>query len=227
MLSALQLIEEDLIAAARRQVKQRPAPRGRLQLSTLLVIGSLGLASAASAITGIGPLGDSGEGNVYAPSSAPQIVFTHQGAGGKEWNATAFRGTGDAYCVQAPPADGGREIQAGCEPASVIAKRFATDTPTIVVTQVPRGPDVPEAISLVAGIVPASTGTVSVTDKRSGVTRQATLTEVWTRGQEPAARAFLADLPPTDRGAPTSLAIVTQASDGQHTSLWPPETAGP
>lgn len=226
MLSALQVIEKDLIAAAHRQVGRRPVPRRRWHLSALLVTGSLVMASAASAISGIGPLGDSGEGNVYAPSTSPQIVFAHQGMGGKEWKATAFAGTGGAYCLQAPPAGGGRTIQAGCEPATVVAKRFAASTPTVVVTQV-TAMDGAGATSLVAGIVPASTTAVSVQDKRSGTTRQATLTEVWTGRQQPAARAFLVDLPPTDRGAPTSLTIASETSDGQQTTLWPPETAGP
>ncbi len=227
MLSALQLIEDDLIAAAHQRVKRRHVPRRRWKLPTLVVTGSLAIATGASAITGIGPLGSQGDGNVYAPPTAPQVVFDHQGAGGKQWNATAFAGTGDAYCVQAPPVGEGRLAQAGCVPTAVVAKLFKTSSPSVVVAQIPQGPDVPEPATLVAGIVPASTTAVTVTDKRTGTTRQATLTKAWTGEEQPAARAFLTDLPPTDRGAPTSLAIVTQDGDGPHTSSWPPETAGP
>jgi hypothetical protein len=96
---------------------------------------------------------------------------------------------------------------------------------TVTIAQILDKPGV-EPTALVAGIVPADATAVTVTDTRAGISRQATLSAVWTGDTQPAARAFLADLPETDRGGTTQLEIVTQTPTGPHASRWP-RTADP
>ncbi|HEX6389925.1 MAG TPA: hypothetical protein VFZ89_10765 [Solirubrobacteraceae bacterium] len=181
-------------------------------MATLAISGTLAVATAASAVSGIGPFRttDSGDANVYPRPDAPQQSLVHNGA----WTARAFVGTRSAYCVQAPPAGGPERSEMSCTSPRVVAALFDAGRAFVVVAPVHDG------TSLVAGLVPAETTAVRVTDDRA-TSAAATLSPVWTQSAQPAARLFLVALPQGDRGGPAGLTIAIDSPSGRNVQAWP------
>jgi hypothetical protein len=228
MLSSLERIEDQLLAAAESRSARRRTRRRR-GMTTVALVGVLGVATGAAAVTGIGPFEthDEGTANVFPRSYAAQQALVFRTSDDRQWAARAFVGTGDAYCVQAPPVNAAVQSEAMCLASSDIDARFRAHQPVIVVAPVVPNPAGGQPQSLVAGLVSSDVTSVSVTNERTGTTADATTSSVWTRGAEPAARAFLVALPQVDAGGTPQLSIFLETPSGRHTALWPPNGTRP
>jgi hypothetical protein len=231
MLSALDRIEHELVTAGHRHVARRRAFRRRVANWLAALVATLAIASGTSAVAGVGPLAGHDDQTNSAPASgAPFVTVSRRGVDGHDWAALVFAGIRHSYCIQLPPLSevppapgrGGVVSQGVCQAGRVVVANFGRSEPAVVtISQILNEPGV-SPTTLVAGIVPADATAVTVTDTRAGISRHATLTKVWTRRTKPAARAFLTDLPQTDRGHTTRLEIITQTPTGSHASRWPP-----
>jgi hypothetical protein len=228
MLSSLERIEDQLLAAAESRSARRRTRRRR-GMTTVALVGVLAVATGASAITGIGPFEKHEEGtaNVFPRSHAPQQALVFRTSDDRQWLARAFVGTGDAYCVQAPPVNAEVQSEAGCFPSSDVDAQFRAHQPVVVVAPVVPNQAGGEPQSLVAGLVSSDVTSVSVTNDRTGTTADATTSAVWTREAEPAARAFLVALPQVDAGGTPQLNISLETPSGRHTTPWPPTGTRP
>jgi hypothetical protein len=228
MLSSLERIEDQLIAAAEsRSVRWRT--RRRRGMATVALVGVLGVATGASAITGIGPFDtrDEGAANVFPRTNAAQQALVFRTRDDRQWVARAFLGTGNAYCVQAPPVNAATQSEARCLASSDVEAQFQAHEPVVVVAPVVSNQAGGEPQSLVAGLVSSDVTNVSVTNERTGTSADATISSVWTQGAEPAARAFLVALPQVDVGGTPQLSISLETTSGRHTAVWPPSGTRP
>lgn len=222
MLDALEQIERDLLSAARREVGRRKVHR-RASMAALAVTGTLAIATGAAAVSGVGPFTTSerGDANVYPRADAPRQILVSKDADGRAWTSLAFVGTGNAYCVQAPPAMSPSGSEMACTSPRTIQASFAEERPFAIVSSVG------ERTSLVAGLVPADTSAVTVVDDGSSTSLRASLSPVWTRDAEPGARLFLAAMPRVGVGGNADLAIAVDTPTGRHVHQWVPPNAVP
>ena len=139
MLDALSRIEHQLVdAAARRQAEALPAPaqpaQWRPPRAVLVALILLALASGASAVTGVGPLGDlfEPEKTGLAPeSAAPRVTLAQRAPSGEEVAMRAYENNEGALCIQSPPVGDlpAGEVRFSCAaPAALAAEVEAAGT---------------------------------------------------------------------------------------------------
>lgn len=126
MSEPLDRIERQLTAAVRGRARRRRRVRLLAPASTLL---ALVLASAASAVTGVGPMGDllaEGEPADLAPTrGAAQIRVDQRGPGGEVFAMRAYETPRGVLCFQAPPPSPSGVTAMNCAPPEALASELA------------------------------------------------------------------------------------------------------
>jgi hypothetical protein len=194
MTDPLVRINAQLDAAAMRYVERRRRRRiGALGMATAVLV--IGIASGASALTGVGPVADLLEGGrlpdlVRPAPEEPRVVVEQADAGGTVWTMRAYRaGKGSVFCIQAPPfpAAGGT-TNASCAPYEVLARDLDDSAVFLTIVTPEDGLDT----HLVIGLARADVTAVTVTTA-AGRLAAATMSSVWTTaGEDQPLRAFLA-----------------------------------
>lgn len=175
MSEPLDRIERQLTVVARRRVRRRRRVRLLAPASTALV---LTLASAASAVTGVGPVGDllaEGEPADLAPTrGAAQVRVDQRGADGQVFAMRAYETPRGVLCFQAPLPSPAGDTAMSCAPPKPLASEL---TRVGFRANLATGED--GKTPVIFGIVRGDATAVTL-DDGTGVGQRAELSRPWT-----------------------------------------------
>jgi len=225
MYDPLVRINEQLDVAARRYAKRRRRRRlAALGVTTTVI--AAGIASGASAVSGVGPVADLLEGDrlpdlVRPAPHAARVDVEQTDSRGVAWTMRAYRaGRGAVFCVQAPPfpAPQGGTVEVSCAPRAVLARDLDRAGVFVTVVSPREGLDT----HLVIGLARADVAAVKVTTE-AGPEVTATMSDVWaTAGDNGPIRAFLAVLEGPRPYVDRPLQVRAEPANGEGiTSRWP------
>jgi hypothetical protein len=218
-------INEQIDVAARRYAERRRRRRlAALGVTTAVL--ATGIASGASAVSGVGPVADLLKGDrlpdlVRPEPSAARVDVKQADSRGTVWTMRAYRaGDGAVFCVQAPPypASQGETVEVSCAPYPVLARDLDRAGVFLTVVSPEEGLDT----HLVIGLARADVAAVEVTTE-AGREVTATMSDVWvTAGDNRPILAFLAVLQGPRPYVDRPLQVRAELADGEVvTSRWP------
>jgi len=177
MIEALAKIEREVMAAAHRRATQRHSRRPRRVVVATVVL-CLGAATAASAITGVGPFptSDSGPSPLAPKTGGEATLLNVTDPTGGAWTARALRGTEGSLCVEAPPrpSPDTTGVCAGYDALASDFERFGL----ILNIGGPETGKASEQVHFIMGLARADSTAVRVIDQ-SGRERATKLSEAW------------------------------------------------
>jgi hypothetical protein len=198
MSDPLERIAAQLAVAADRKVA-RSRRRRMARTSALACLLALGLASAASAITGVGPADDlidpdSTRATVEPAQGEPHVTVEQVGADATVWNMRAYRAGDARFCVQAPSVGMEWRSEIECWSSASLADSLERRGLALSV----GAPDEGRDVNLIFGIARADAIGVDFAVAGGPGTRAA-ISDVWAESPSGAAggvplRAFLAVL---------------------------------
>lgn len=235
MLEPLERIEEQLLMAVGQAHRRRR--RRRVLVPSIAATMVLALASGASAISGVGPVGDmlsGGSEQVHPQRDAPRVKLV-VGAGPQAASMRAFKNPGEHYCVQTPPATRGADTSEACAPYADLARALDTSGVFLIVgaTETPS-----DASYAIAGITRGDATSVELTPT-TGPSKHAELSAAWMRAptrddsaaEGSASRPLRALLAVVDGDFPSAerpLHVTVLLADGEQLqSSWPSEQIVP
>jgi hypothetical protein len=235
MLEPLERIEEQLLTAVGQARRRRR--RRRVMVPSIAATMVLALASGASAITGVGPVGNmlsGGSEQVHPQRDAPRVKLV-VGAGPQAASMRAFKNPGENYCVQTPPASRGADTSEACAPYADLATALGTSG-VFLTTGASETPN--DATHAIAGITRGDATSVELTPA-NGPSQHAELSAAWMRAptrEDSAAegdasrplRAFLAVVDGEYPSSERPIHVTVLLADGERLqSSWPSEQTVP
>ena len=204
--------------AARLHRRRRQRRRG-VTLATITCLVAVGALSAASALTGVGPLDDLLHArSAYEPvGQEPRVSIEQSDSHGHRWTMRAYRAGSGRFCIQAPPPATGVTSDGSCTPAPDLTSSLARSGTWSTVASPADAPDV----HLLFGITRGDTSAITVTTRHA---TPAELSAVWTRLSDGTPiRAFLAVIGGPRPYDDNPLELDVTLEDGTVlTSTWPP-----